>query len=146
MKIIITESQLEKILSSEKHKKALMNMIEDDGIYFTSKNFNINYKELIDEIFGEFDDEDIINLIKFFISEKFPKIYHFLRTCELYSDSNEFFNVVAEAIIEYCYNSYYSREMDDDSIEWGNLWLRIHRYLELNHEMEIKDWYIKNCE
>lgn len=121
-------------------------MIEDEGIYFTSKKFGVSYKDLIDEVYGEFDDEDIINLIKFFISEKFPKIYHFLRTCELYSDSNEFFNVVAEAIIEYCYNSYYSREMDDDSIEWGNIWHRIHRYLELNFQDEIKDWYIQNCE
>ena len=33
----------------------------------------------------------------------------------------------------------------DDSIEWGNIWLRIHRYLELNFQDEIKVWYIQNC-
>ena len=146
MKIIITESQFEKILSSGKHKKALMNMIEDEGIYFTSKNFGVSYKDLIDEIFGEFDDEKVINLIKFYISDKLRQVYHFLYDCELYSDSNEFFNVVAESIVEYCYNNYYARMMDDDSMEFGNIWFRLNRYIELNYEMEIKDWYNKNCE
>ena len=37
MKIIITENQLEKILSSEKHRNAFMNMIEDEGIVSMSQ-------------------------------------------------------------------------------------------------------------
>lgn len=147
MKIIITENQLEKILSSEKHRNAFMNMIEDEGIIDISKKFNIDYNDFIDIVFGEFDNEKVIKIIEGYLSNRFKYIFP-LKTssnCNAFYGVDSFCDTVIKAIIEHCYFNYYYEIMDDDSIEFGNIWLRLHRYIDLNFGDEIKDWYNKKC-
>jgi len=150
MKIIITENQLDKILSSEKHRRGFIMMIDNDGIIYTSNKFGMDHKEFIDKVFGEFDNVEVINMIKKYIKYGLTRVFPLNGSfdCErYYEDPENFFNAVSEIIIEYCYLNYYDKLIpdSDDSIEWGNIWLRIHRYLELNFQDEIKDWYIQNC-
>ena len=149
MKLIITENQLDKILSSEKHRRSFIMMIDNDGIIYTSNKFGMDHKEFIDKVFGEFDNVEVINMIKKYIKYGLTRVFPLNTSlkCERYEDPENFYNAVSETIIEDCYLNYYDKLISDsdDSIEWGNIWLRIHRYLELNFQDEIKVWYIKNC-
>ena len=149
MKLIITENQLDKILSSEKHRRSFIMMIDNDGIIYTSNKFGMDHKEFIDKVFGEFDNVEVINMIKKYIKYGLTRVFPLNTSleCERYEDPENFYNAVSETIIEYCHLNYYDKLIpdSDDSIEWGNIWLRIHRYLELNFQDEIKVWYIQNC-
>ena len=124
-------------------------MIDNDGIIYTSNKFGMDHKEFIDKVFGEFDNVEVINMIKKYIKYGLTRVFPLNTSlkCERYEDPENFYNAVSETIIEDCYLNYYDKLISDsdDSIEWGNIWLRIHRYLELNFQDEIKVWYIKNC-
>ena len=145
MRIIITESKLEKL------KQTISKGVMEDGIYNTAKMMGMNTNDFIDRFGFELDDDRIKELIDFYMENKFHKVYDFetkLGMCDLYETPSQFLTVVTEAINEFCYNnfnfsSHYN--IDEEDMEFENLFYQMEYYIHKNYGELIKDTFIKNC-
>lgn len=142
MRIIITESKL---------NQAITKKVSEDGIYDTALMMGMNTIDFIDRFGFELEDEKIMNLIDFFMENRFDKIYDFskkLDLCELYETPEKFLNVVVEAVNEFCYNNfnfttYY--DIDEEDIEFESIFYQMEHYLIKNYGDRIKHKFKQDC-
>lgn len=142
MRIIITESKL---------NQAITKKVSEDGIYDTALMMGMNTIDFIDRFGFELEDEKIMNLIDFFMENRFDKIYDFSKKfdlCELYETPEKFLNVVVEAVNEFCYNNfnfttYY--DIDEEDIEFESIFYQMEHYLIKNYGDRIKHKFKQDC-
>lgn len=153
MKLIITENQFKTIVEDklEKFKDKIIQGIKDDGIYSIAREMGMNTIDFIRRFNLELNDDRITGLVDFYMENKFDKIYNFIEKgslCEHYVGPETFLNVVIEAINEFCYNNFNftsDYNIDEEDIEFENIFYQIEYYIIKNYEDRIKNKFNEIC-
>ncbi len=145
MKIIITETKFDEL------KQDLLDKVKAYGIKDAASWIGMDINDFIGRFGFELDDDRIEELIDFYMENKFHKVYDFkkkLGMCDLYETPSQFLTVVTEAINEFCYNNFnFSSDypIDEEDMEFENLFYQMEYYIHKNYAELIKDTFIKNC-
>jgi len=145
MKIIITETKFDEV------KQDLLDKVKAYGIKDAASWIGMDINDFIGRFGFELDDERIEELIDFYMENKFHKVYDFkkkLGMCDLYETPSQFLIVVTEAINEFCYNNFNFTShyhIDEEDIEFENIFYQMEYYIHKNYGELIKDTFIKNC-
>ena len=145
MRIIITENKLEKL------QQHISKKVMEDGILDTARMMGMSAYDFISRFGYELEDERITDLIDFFMENRFYKIYNLQEKndlCERYETPSTFLNVVVEGINEFCYNNFNfttNYGIDEEDMEYENIFFQMEHYLIKNYGEEIKKYFIDSC-
>lgn len=114
----------------EKSKEKTIKLQEQEKNESDSKQTILNVKRRLNHIDDAFD---------YFIN----KVYTPEKICN-YRDTNEFIEVVFQAVVERMYNYSYS-DIDDNSGEWAEMYLVMEKYFKQKYGHMIKEYYEQNC-
>lgn len=153
MKLIITENQFKKIIENKQgdFKQKIIQRAKDIGIYDVSREFGMGTNDFIDRFNFELTDSGIMDLIDFFMKNKFEKIYDLKEKkylCTDYEKPSTFLNVVIEAICEFCYNNFnFTTEynIDEEDTTYENLFYQMEYYITKKYGEIIKNKFNENC-
>ena len=153
MKLIITENQFKNIVENklEKFKEKILQGVGDNGIYHTARELGMSTNDLIRQFGLELKDKKITDVIDFYMDNRFDKNYNFIEKgslCDSYGKSENFLNVVIEAINEFCYNNFNFTShlnIDEEDIEFENLFYQLEYYIVNNYGDRIKNKFNEIC-
>ena len=107
--------------------------------------------DLIRQFGLELKDKKITDVIDFYMDNRFDKNYNFIEKgslCDSYGKSENFLNVVIEAINEFCYNNFNFTShlnIDEEDIEFENLFYQLEYYIVNNYGDRIKNKFNEIC-
>jgi len=144
MKIIITESKLEKV------KETISKKVMEDGIYDTAKMMGLSINDFIDKFGFELEEENISKMIDYYMETLFNDVFSikkFKRShCEKTGSVFSFMNLVIIVIEEFCIKNLkniFSKKISD--VEYNNFLDQIAHYIIKKYGDIIKNKFTEVC-